>query len=103
MLERYSKDLFNGILQAPNYLKCQLVGQGKQICSCLATVEHGGQKNRNGKTTAVSFLAMFSTGVSVLCNVLFSMALDSCVNVSCCLDLCQKSSTILWHLNNDLS
>ena len=58
-LERHFQNLSNIILQAPEYLKFQLVSQEKQICSCLATVEHGGQKNRNGKTTAVLFLHIF--------------------------------------------
>ena len=53
------KDIFktfsNGILRAPKYLKCQLVCLEKQIYSCLATAEHGGQKNRNEKTNAVLF------------------------------------------------
>ena len=38
----------NGILQAPKYLKCQLVSQEKQISSCLTIAEHGGQKYCNG-------------------------------------------------------
>ena len=54
-LERYFQKLSNGILRAPKYLKCQLVSQEKQICSCLAIAEHGGQKIRNEKTTAVFF------------------------------------------------
>ena len=55
LLEWYFQDISNGILQAPKYLKCQLVSQSKQICSCLATAYQGGQKNRNGRTTAVLF------------------------------------------------
>ena len=54
-LEMYSQDLRNVILQALKYLKCQLVSQEKQICNCLTIIEHDGQKNRNGKTTAVFF------------------------------------------------
>ena len=60
-LEKYIQALSNGILWAPKYIKCQLVSQENQICNCLTTAEHGGQKNRNGKTTAIFFFAMFST------------------------------------------
>jgi hypothetical protein len=31
----------------------------KQICSRLPIAEHGGQKNRNGKTIAVLFCNVF--------------------------------------------
>ena len=58
-LERYLQKLSNGILQAPKYLKCPLVSQEKQICSCLAAAKHGGQKNRNGKTNVVLFSPCF--------------------------------------------
>ena len=53
-LERCFQDLSNGILQAPKSLKLQLVNP-KNICCCLAIVEEAGQKNRNGKITAVFF------------------------------------------------
>ena len=58
-LEGYFRDLSNGRLQASKYLKCQLLSQEKQSRSCLAIEEHGGQKNRNGKTTAVLFHHVF--------------------------------------------
>ena len=58
-LERNNQDLSNGNLQAPKYLKCQLVSQEKQICNYLAIAEHGGQKNRNGIMTAVLFGHVF--------------------------------------------
>ena len=58
-LEMYFQDLSHGTLRAPKYLKCQLVSQEKQICSCLATAEHGGQKNRNGRTTTFLFRHVF--------------------------------------------
>jgi hypothetical protein len=39
----------------PIFLK-KLVGKpGKQICSRLVIADHGGQKNRNGKTIVVLF------------------------------------------------
>ena len=53
----------SNVLWAPKYLKYQLVSQEKQICSCLATAKHGGQKNHNGKNNCGSFFAMFSTSV----------------------------------------
>ena len=59
LLERHFQDLSKGILQAPKYLKIQLVSQEKQICSCLAIAEHDGQKKRNGKVTAVLFCHVF--------------------------------------------
>ena len=52
-LERYFQYLSNGTLQAPRYLKFQLVNQEIQTCSCLVTAKHGGQKNCNGKTIVV--------------------------------------------------
>jgi hypothetical protein len=33
------------------------------VCSRFTTADQGGRKNRNGKTTAVPFFAMFSTSV----------------------------------------
>ena len=59
MLEMYSQDLSNRILQAPISLKCPLLSQEKQICDCLATAKHGGQMNRNGKKIAVLFHHVF--------------------------------------------
>ena len=57
LLERCFQDLFNGILQAPEFQKIQLV-KPKKICSFLATAEQTGQKNCNGKTTMFSTSAL---------------------------------------------
>ena len=53
-LERCCQDLSNGIIQAPKFLKFQLV-KPKTICSCLVIAEHAGQKNCNGKMTTGFF------------------------------------------------
>ena len=53
MLKRCFGDLSNGILQAPKFLKFQLV-RPKTMCNRLATTEQAGQKNRNGKSTCFS-------------------------------------------------
>jgi hypothetical protein len=58
-LERYFQDISRGMLKAPKFLKFQLVNQKKQICSRLLIADHGGQKNRNGKTITVLFLPCF--------------------------------------------
>ena len=56
LLERYIQDLSSGVLQAPS----NLIGKSKiQIYSHLTTVDQGGQKNRNGKTTAILFHISF--------------------------------------------
>ena len=57
MLKKYFLDFSNGTLQASNYLKCQLVSQEKQICSCLETVEQGGQRTAMGKRVWFIFFA----------------------------------------------
>ena len=53
------KTFSNGILKAPNFLEIQLVDPKKQICSRLTSAYHGGQKNRNGQTTAILFYHVF--------------------------------------------
>jgi hypothetical protein len=40
-------------------LKITVCKPKKQICICLVTAYQGGQKNRNGKTTAVLFYHVF--------------------------------------------
>jgi hypothetical protein len=68
-LERCFQDLSNGILQAPKFLKFQLV-KPKEICSHLATAEQAGQKNRNGKTTMILFVIVFTSALKGTCLLL---------------------------------
>jgi hypothetical protein len=51
---------FERYIKNPQILKISIVKPKKQICICLVTADHGGQKNRNG--TAI-FLTIFSTSV----------------------------------------
>jgi hypothetical protein len=51
---------FWGILKyLSKNLKIAVVKPKKQICSRLVTANQGGQKNRNGRTTAVLFYHVF--------------------------------------------
>ena len=54
-LERSCKYLSTGILHAPILIKIAVAKRKRKICSCLATFDQGGQKNRNGKMIAVLF------------------------------------------------
>ena len=58
-LERYFQDLSSGILKAPKFLKPQLENPKIQVCSRLTSADQGGQKNRNGQTTAILFYHVF--------------------------------------------
>jgi hypothetical protein len=49
-LEKY---LSNCVFHAPKILKLHSQNKKGQICSRLVTAYQGGQKNRNGETTAV--------------------------------------------------
>jgi hypothetical protein len=46
----------SGILKIHQILKNSVGKPRKQICICLMSADQGGQKNRNGKMTAVPFL-----------------------------------------------
>ena len=48
---RVCKKLSIGIWHAPKCLKLQSQYKKEKTCSCLASEDHGAQKNRNGKTT----------------------------------------------------
>jgi hypothetical protein len=52
------EDLLNGILQAPKFLKFQLV-KPKPICTRLVSAEQVVQKNRNKNLAAVLFRNVF--------------------------------------------
>jgi hypothetical protein len=43
----------------PHILKIVIAKQKRRICSCLATVDQAGQKNRNGKAIVVLFCKDF--------------------------------------------
>jgi hypothetical protein len=51
-LERYFQDLSSGVLKASKIIKIQLVNQNKFAVVFMSAYQ-GGQKNRNGQTTAV--------------------------------------------------
>ena len=61
-LEMCFQNLTNAILQAPKYIKCQLVSQEKQVCSCLATTIMVVKRTAMRKRLQFLF-AMFSTTV----------------------------------------
>ena len=50
-----------GVLHAQK--KIAPAKQKRKNCSCLETVDHGGQKNRIGKTTTVLFFQCFYASV----------------------------------------
>jgi exonuclease VII small subunit len=59
-LERSWKYLSSGVLHVQKQnLKLQAQNKKIKICNRLATVDQGGQKNRNGKTTAVLICNVF--------------------------------------------
>ena len=53
------QDLSNGVLQVWPISKSLVGKPKKQICSRLATTDHGGQKNHDEKTTMVLFRNVF--------------------------------------------
>jgi hypothetical protein len=53
---------FQQCITCPKNFKIAVVKQKRKTCSHLVIADHGGQKNRNGKTNAV-FFTMFSVGV----------------------------------------
>jgi len=59
MLERSWKEPFQLYITSPHNFKIAVGKPKKQICSRLVTADHGGQKNCNGKMTAVLFYHVF--------------------------------------------
>ena len=43
------------MLHAPKYSKITVAKRKRKICNCLLTVDQGGQKNRNGKSSSTNY------------------------------------------------
>ena len=69
------------------------VGKSRKKCSCLTTVAHGGQKNRNGRTTVDLFMPSF---LLVLPPMTFTK--DGPIFMVRSLVWMHMSSIFLWHI-----
>jgi hypothetical protein len=71
---------FQRCITCPPKVRIRTIKQKKRVCNRLLTADQGGQKNRNGKTTAVLF-ATFSTSDYTLTSLILCMWQPMC---TCC-------------------